>query len=57
MFFVISILKNSEILRENIGGGDLQVFRKVSLIEIYNKFIFLRNTTKQGNILISAYLT
>ena len=41
MFFVIAALKNLEILQESIGGGDLQVFRKASLIEIYNKFIFL----------------
>ena len=38
MFFVIAVLKNSEISQENIGGGDLQFFRKASLIENYNKF-------------------
>ena len=45
MAFVIDVLKNLEFLREKIGGGDLQVYRKASLIEFYNKFIFLINTT------------
>ena len=38
--------KNQEISKENIGGGDLQVFRKASLIDTYNKFIFLISTAE-----------
>ena len=53
MFFVTVNLKNSEIPQENIGDEDLQVLRKSLLLEIYNKFIFLINTTEWDNMLIS----
>ena len=52
MFFVTVNLKNSEIPQENIGDEDLQVLRKSLLLEIYNKFIFLINTTEWDNMLI-----
>ena len=42
--FVTAVLKSSQILQENIGDGDLQVFRRALLLQIYNKFIFLINT-------------
>ena len=53
MFFVTVNLKNSEIPQENIGDEDLQVLRKSLLLQIYNKFIFLINTTEWDNMLIS----
>ena len=35
MFLLIAFLKNPEISLGNIGGSDLQVFRKASLMAIY----------------------
>ena len=40
MFLVIVVSISSKISLENVDGGDLQVFRKGSLIEIYIKLIF-----------------
>ena len=40
MILLIAILKNSKISQKNIDGEELQVLRKASLIEVFNKFIF-----------------
>ena len=53
MLLAISAPKNLEISQENIGGGALQTLKKVSFLEIYNKFLSLINTTKYDNMLIS----
>ena len=39
MFFEIAALKNSELLLENIGTEESQVFKEASLIKIYNSLI------------------
>ena len=46
VFYRIAVLKNSKGSKENTDGGGLQVFRKAFLINIYDKFIFLANTTE-----------
>ena len=59
MFFETAGLKNSEISKKSIGDWDLQVFRKALLLEVYNKFMFLINTTEYDNMLMfySNWLT
>ena len=54
MFLVIAVLKKSKISQENIGSKDFKLFRKPLLLKIYIKFMFLINTTEQGNMLISC---
>ena len=53
MFFLTVIMKTLGVLQENIRGEDfVESFRKASLIEIYNKFIFLINTAENGSMII-----
>ena len=52
MFFETASLKNSDISKKSIGDWDLQVFRKALLLEVYNKFMFLINTTEYDNMLM-----
>ena len=52
MFFETAGLKNSDISKKSIGDWDLQVFRKALLLEVYNKFMFLINTTEYDNMLM-----
>ena len=40
------------MLQESIGGRDFQIFRKASVVEIYDKLSFLINTTEQKHMLI-----
>ena len=53
MFFVTVIMKTLGVLQENIRGEDfLESFRKSSLIDIYNKVIFLINTAENGSMIV-----
>ena len=54
MFLVIAVLKKSKISQENIVSKDFKLFRKPLLLKIYIKFMFLINTTEQGNMLTSC---
>ena len=46
-------MKTLGVLQENIRGEDfLESFRKASLMEIYNKIIFLINTAENGSMII-----